>query len=115
MMGLRFDNCNLFLLEFEFENCNLNHSVFFKLKLKNTEFKDSTLHEADFTETDLSGAKFDNCDLKRATFVNSILEKTDFRHAYNYSIDLEQNRTSKAKFSTTGIIGLLDKYDIVIE
>ena len=114
-MGLRFDSCNPFLLEFEFENCNINHSVFFKLKLKNTKFKDCTLHEVDFTETDLSSAKFENCDLKRATFVNSNLEKADFRTAYNYSFDPESNRIKKAKFSRTGIAGLLAKYDIVID
>ena len=84
-------------------------------KLKNTKFTDCTLHEVDFTETDLSGAKFENCDLRLATFENSILETTDFRTAYNYLIDLEANRISKAKFSTAGLAGLLGKYDIVIE
>ena len=90
-------------------------SSFFKLKIKKTKFKDSTLHEVDFTETDLTEAVFDNCDLKRATFEHTNLEKADFRNAFNYSIDLEQNRIKKAKFSKTGIVGLLGKYDIVIE
>jgi hypothetical protein len=50
--------------------------------------------------------------LIRATFENTIIEKVDFRTSYNYSIDLEINKVKKAKFSLTGVVGLLDKYDI---
>jgi fluoroquinolone resistance protein len=87
---------------------------FFKLKIKKTKFKNSMLHEVDFTGTDLTEAVFDNCDLQRAVFVQTIIEKADFRTAYNYSIDLELNRIKNAKFSVGGINGLLDKYDIKI-
>lgn len=69
----------------------------------------------DFTECDLAGAMFSECDLARATFDNTNLEKADFRSSYNYSIDPEKNRMKKAKFSLTGVVGLLDKYDIVID
>jgi uncharacterized protein YjbI with pentapeptide repeats len=72
------------------------------------------LYEADFTECDLSGSVFENCDLMRATFDNSILERTDFRTSFNYSIDPEKNRIRKARFSLTGIPGLLNKYNIEI-
>jgi len=47
--------------------------------------------------------------------MHTILEKVDFRTAINYSFDLELNRVKKAKFSTAGVIGLMDKYQIVIE
>jgi fluoroquinolone resistance protein len=50
-----------------------------------------------------------------AIFENTILEKADFRTAYNYTIDPVQNRIKKAKFSVTGIAGLLSRYDIAIE
>jgi hypothetical protein len=33
----------------------------------------------------------------------------------NYSIDPDLNKIKKARFSTQGIAGLLDKYDIEIE
>ena len=78
-------------------------------------FKNSSLHEVDFTDADLSDAVFDNCDLSRAVFENTNLEKADFRSAYNYSIDPERNRVKKAKFSLQGAVGLLDKYDIHID
>ena len=75
--------------------CSLNHSSFYQVKLKKMVFKGCTLHEADFTESDLTAAVFDHCDLARATFDHTILEK--------------------ARFSTAGVAGLLDKYDIDIE
>jgi uncharacterized protein YjbI with pentapeptide repeats len=114
MLGMQFNDCNLIGLSFGFENCLLNHSSFYKIKIKNTIFKNSQLYEADFTECDLTCSVFDNCELARATFERTIIEKADFRTSFNYSIDPENNRIKKAKFSLTGIAGLLDKYDIEI-
>jgi fluoroquinolone resistance protein len=58
---------------------------------------------------------FDNCDLKNAAFDQTILEKADFRTAFNYSIDPDNNKIKKAKFSISGLTGLLEKYNIEIE
>lgn len=115
MLGLRFEDCSNFLFEVNFDSCVLNLSTFYAMKIKKTRFKNCTLHETDFTETDLSAAIFDKCDLSRAIFANTILEKADLRTAYNYSIDPELNHLKKAKFSLTGVAGLLDKYDIELE
>jgi fluoroquinolone resistance protein len=115
MLGLRFDNCNDFGLAFSFNNCKLDHSSFYKLKLKKTDFKSSQLHEVDFSECDLTNAVLDHCDLLNATFDRTILEKADFRTAYNYSIDPDNNKLKKARFSQSGLAGLLHKYDIDIK
>jgi fluoroquinolone resistance protein len=115
MLGLRFDSCNQFGLTFRFEDCVVNHSSFYKTKIKKTVFRNSQLQETDFTQCDLSGAVFEQCDLFNASFENTILEKSDLRTALNYSIDPETNRIKKARFSLHGIPGLLNKYDIVIE
>lgn len=115
LLGVQFKDCNTFLLSFGFENCVLNFAVFYKLKLKKIQFKNCDLREADFTEADLSNSIFENCDLQRAVFYNAILERADFRSAYNYSFDPERNRIKKARFSQQGALGLLDKYNIVIE
>ena len=115
MLGLRFDTCNKYGLLFKFESCTLNHSTFYRTKLKNTGFSNSQLIESDFSGSDLTGSVFDNCDLSGATFEDTILEKVDFRSAYNYSFDPEVNKIKKAKFSLSGIAGLLTKYDIEIE
>ncbi|SHF41362.1 Pentapeptide repeat-containing protein [Mariniphaga anaerophila] len=115
MLGLRFDDCNPFGLAFSFEDCILNHSSLFGIKIKKTIFKNTQLQEVDFTASDLTGSLFDNCDLARATFERTVIEKADFRTSYNYSIDPENNRVRKAKFSVRGIAGLLEKYDLNID
>jgi fluoroquinolone resistance protein len=123
MLGLNFGGCDPFGLVVYFDTCILNHSSFSdiiapikkRVKLKQTVFKNSLLHEVDFTECDLTAAVFDNCDLTRTIFDRTILEKADFRSSFNYSIDPESNRIKKAKFSRSGIVGLLEKYDLEID
>lgn len=114
MLGLHFDDCNKFLLEMRFENCTLNLSSFYQLKLKSIQFKDCQLQEVDFSSADLTNAQFLNCDLAHATFDNTILEKADLLTAINYAFDPEVNYIKKAKFSRESVIGLLVKYDIDI-
>ncbi|MBD0779245.1 pentapeptide repeat-containing protein [Maribacter sp. ANRC-HE7] len=115
MMGVKFENCNDFLMSFGFSNCVLNFSSFYKMALGAIQFDDCKLIEVDFTETDLSGASLDECDLEKAIFYDTVLEKTDLTTAYNFSIDPERNQIKKAKFSKANIVGLLTKYNIVIE
>jgi len=115
MVGLWFDSCNEFGLSFSFDGCQLNHTSFFRTKIKKTVFRNSQLQETDFSECDLTGSLFDNCDLAGASFDNTNLEKADFRTSYNYILDPELNRIKKARFSVSGLPGLLNKYDIVIE
>ena len=115
MLGLAFNSCNVFGLSFSFNNCHLNHSSFYKTKLKKIVFRDSQLKDADFTEADLSGVVFAHCDLDRAVFNQTNLEKADFSTAYNFSLDPENNRMKKAKFSASTLGGLLGKYDLQIE
>ncbi|WP_310481237.1 pentapeptide repeat-containing protein [Chamaesiphon sp. VAR_48_metabat_403] len=123
MLGLNFGGCNKFGFGVCFDTCILNYSSFAdresslnqRVKFKNTVFKNSQLHEVNFTECDLSSAIFDNCDLTGTIFEYTILEKADFRNSVNYSIDPELNRIKKAKFSRSGIAGLLDKYDLEID
>lgn len=112
MLGLRFEDCNEFGLGLGFDDCTLNDSSFYKVKVKHTSFKDSQLREVDFTGSDLTGSVFDNCDLARAVFENTVVEEVDFRTSFNYSLDPERNRVKGAKFSLFGVIGLLDKYEI---
>ncbi len=115
LLGLHFDDCNIFLLSFYFEDCILNFSSYYKLKLKNIHFKNCKLEEVEFVEADLTNSVFTNCDLAGTVFENTILVKADFRTSYNYSINPETNKIKKAKFSILGVAGLLDRYDIVVE
>jgi fluoroquinolone resistance protein len=115
LLGLLFNDCNSFLFSARFENCSLDHSSFYKMKLKGLNFINTSLKETDMSEADLTGALFDNCDLTGTVFENTILEKADLRTSHHYSIDPEKNRIKKAKFSIHGIAGLLSKHDIEIE
>jgi len=115
LLGLHFDDCNKFSLSFSFDNCIINLSSFYKLKIQNTKFLNCELQEVDFTETNLTLSILNGCDLSKAVFENTIIEKTDFRTSYNYSIDPNKNKIKKAKFSINEITGLLDKYDIIIK
>lgn len=114
LLGLNFENCNEFGFEAGFEDCQLVRSSFYRMKLKRAIFRRCRLHETDFAESDLSDAVFDNCDLTNARFEKTTLERADFTSAYNYTIDLELNRVRKAKFSSSGLAGLLAKYDLEI-
>jgi uncharacterized protein YjbI with pentapeptide repeats len=84
------------------------------VRLKKTSFVKCSLKESSFAEADLTEANFSEADLLSAAFDRTNLEKADFRDALNYSIDPENNRMKKAKFSADGIAGLLDKYQIDI-
>lgn len=114
LLGLRFDDCNPFMLEVQFENCILDLSSFYALNLKKTCFQGCQLHEVDFVEADLSESKFNNCDLQGALFERTNLQKADLRSASNYRIDPADNQIKKAKFSWPEASVLLDKYDITI-
>jgi len=72
------------------------------------------MHEVDFSSCNLTEAIFDNCDLTRATFDNTTLDRADLYTAYNFNIDPELNSIKKAHFATSGLYGLLMKYDIKI-
>jgi fluoroquinolone resistance protein len=112
LLGLHFEDVNPFLLELSFADCQLNLSSFFNLTLKKTRFSNCGLKEVDFSGCDLTQAVFHNCDMLGAAFGDTVLEKADLRTAFNYSIDPERNKLKKAKFSLTGLPGLLQKHDI---
>ena len=115
LMGIHFNNCDDFLFNVNFQDCVLDYSSFSNKKMPKTQFITCSLREVTFIGTNLSNASFDNCDLEGTLFSDTILKEANFKTAYNYKIDPEFNLLKKAKFSTKGIHGLLDKYDIKIE
>jgi fluoroquinolone resistance protein len=115
LLGLHFHECNDFLFAVKFDNCTIKLTSFYGLKMKKTMFRNSAVNDVDFTDADISQCVFDNCDLLGSIFKNTNLEKADLTTASNYSIDPELNRLKKAKFSIPAVVGLLDKYDILIK
>jgi len=115
LLGMRFDQADDFLFSVSFDHCFLNHSSFYKKKLKGSQFLYCKMEEVEFSEADLSFSVWDGTDLSRAKFENTLLERADFRLALHFSIDPEKNKIKKAKFSLPGVLGLLDVYDLDIE
>lgn len=115
MIGVKFNECDAFLLQFVFKECHLNFSSFYQLKIPKTVFNSCNLEEVDFTESNLQNADFDNSNLKGAIFEETNLEKSDFRTAINFDINPEKNYLKGAKFSKQNIVGLLSNHKIIIE
>ena len=114
MVGLHFEDCEQIGISFVFEECLLNNSSFYGMKFKKGIFRKSSLKEADFTDSDISGSLLEGCDMLNATFSGTNLEKADLSTSFNYSIDPTSSKIKKAKFSQSGLSGLLDVFGIEI-
>ena len=115
LLGILFEECDDFLFQVEFEECVLDYASFTSKKMPKTKFISCSLKEVNFHESNLTGSIFDGSSLQYALFKNTQLAGADFTKATDYSIDPEYNPMKKAKFSTQGISGLLDKFDIKIQ
>lgn len=113
--GVDFSYCNDFLFAVSFYSCMLDYASFQKKKMKQTVFRDCSLKEAHFSNCDLTGAVFSGCDLTEVLFQDNNLEKADFSSARNFIINPAQNKMKKAKFSYSGLPGLLAHLQIEIE
>lgn len=111
---VNFAMCDKLIFEIHFNNCNLDLSKFYTLKIKGTTFKDCSMVAVDFMSTDLTGVLFDNCDLYRSEFGKAIANKADFFTSRNYTIDPEKTKIKKAVFSKAEVKGLLFKHDLVL-
>ncbi|MBS1583626.1 MAG: pentapeptide repeat-containing protein [Bacteroidetes bacterium] len=112
LLGLSFDQANPFLFAIMPERCILDSCSFQGLDLKGARFRNCRLHGTDLSQADLSGATFDDCDLLDAVFGGTDLTRADLRSAHGYLIDPERNRLKGARFSTSGVGGLLARYGI---
>lgn len=125
LRGVQFTGCNFtavnfamtdqVIYEFHFKDCLLDYAKFYALKLKKMQFINCSMIAVDFMASDLTEVLFDNCNLRKAVFIDTIANKADFYTSYDYSIDPEKNKLKKAIFSTDGLKGLLEKYDLVVK
>ena len=115
LLGIHFHACDDFLFAVHFDECVLDYASFANKKMQKTIFNSCSLKEVTFIGTNLTNAVFENSNLDNAIFNDTQLAGANFTTAYNYKIDPEFNPMKKAKFSTVGIPGLLDKYHIKIE
>ncbi|UOQ54011.1 pentapeptide repeat-containing protein [Hymenobacter cellulosivorans] len=115
LSGVQFAACRDFLFEVQFQGCQLHYASFFGKKLRNTRFVNCSLTDADFTSADLTDAAFQDCTLRGAVFRSTQLVGADFTTASEFSIDPDGNTLTKARFTLTGLLGLVDKYGVIVE
>jgi fluoroquinolone resistance protein len=115
IIGVDFSACNEFLFSVRFTDCNVDYATFHSKSMKKTIFTNTVLKEVDFSECNLSESKFLNCDLTRSIFERTNLDKADLSSAFNFDINPERNRLKKTIFSSSGLLGLLTKYDLVVK
>ena len=114
MIGMDFSTTEDFLFEVNFVDCNIDYAIFDSKKMPKTKFQNCSLKEISCIGTNFTNAIFENCNLDKAIFNSSILIGADFATSHHFTIDPEKNAIRKAKFSTNGLLGLLEKYDIKI-
>jgi uncharacterized protein YjbI with pentapeptide repeats len=97
-----------------FYKCDLSHSTFIGLSLKNIQINDCVAKNVDFREADLSEANFSDTDLSESLFNGTNLTEADLSQARNYDIDPGQNVLKRAKFSLPEAMSLLYSLDIIL-
>src|SRR3970282_2049239 len=111
---VNFAMCDKLIFEIDFNNCILDFSKFYTLKIKGISFTNYNLMRLDFMSTDLTQGLFENCNLYRSEFAKAIANKANFKASYNYTIDPTKTKIKKAVFSLNEVKGLLFKHELVI-
>ena len=115
LLGLQFTACRDMLFGVHFDQCQLRYASFAGRAMPNTRFVGCQLDEADLADADLSGAVFDDCQLAGAVFQNTKLLGADFRTATGFIIDPEGNTITGAHFTLAGLLGVVARYQLVVE
>lgn len=115
MLGIQFEACHDFNFSIFIDDCQLNDASFYQLKLNKSSFRNASLKNVDFSEADLQKIKLTNCNLQGCIFENTNLKGADLRLSVNFNIDPTLNKINGAKFSRESILGLLTKYQIIVD
>ena len=115
LLGLQFTACRDMLFGVHFDQCQMRYASFAGRKMPHTRFVGCQLDEADFADADLSEALFQDCSLAGAVFQNTRLSGADFTTAAGFLIDPESNTIQKARFTLQGLLGVVAKYELVVD
>ncbi len=98
----------------DFDDCTLNYSSFFGLKLPKMKMLKCVAREVDFGEADLSESVFTDTDFSGAIFTRTNLTRADFTGARHYMINPQHNTLKKTKFALPEALNLLHGLDIIL-
>lgn len=82
-----------------FKNSRISYSSFYGKSLKKMQVVSCIADETDFTNCNLLQSNFAGINLRNAIFTNTDLTLANFVNATNYSINLQNNITKKAKLA----------------
>ncbi len=102
------------LAQLKFHQCILNDSSFFGLFLEECVFESCKARDVDFREANLMDARCSFTDFGGALFGKTNLSGADFCDAFDYDIDVFDNRIKGAKFSRAEAVRLLMGLEIVL-
>lgn len=114
LIGLDWTRVNPLGFDVEFVNCNLSHSFFTGLKLKQLKMTECRLQGTVFEHCDLQGTQFINCDFTDAQFFQNNLEKAKFISPSNLVVNPAENRMRGAQFPLESLPGLLAHTGIMV-
>lgn len=103
------------LVSFNFNDCQINYSVFLGMKLDNFICTESQVKSCDFSEASLKNADFSKSDLSETNFHHANCEKAKFSDAKQYYIDPSVTKLKEAIFSFPEAMSLLKSFEIKIE
>ena len=115
LMGLSFDQCEMFGFNFKAQNGIFDHSSFYKVRLPGFQAQNCSFKNVDFTEAILKEAYFKGSDFTNAIFERTELEKADLLNTSNLRIDPEVNLIKQAKLDLEELPGLLTKFSLNIK
>ncbi|MGD9152274.1 MAG: GNAT family N-acetyltransferase [Gammaproteobacteria bacterium] len=95
-----------------FFKCDISHSTFPGLNLREINIVECRAHDVDFREADLTCANLTYSDFENSMFIESNLTEADFTFAENYRIDVNFNKIKGAKFMLPEAVSLLQGLDI---
>ena len=96
----------------KFNKCIINDSSFIGLTLDEIVLEECKAHDVDFRDGSFREAVFCHTDFTNSLFGKTDLTEADFSEALNYDIDIFNNNISRAKFTHTEAIRLLNCLDI---
>jgi uncharacterized protein YjbI with pentapeptide repeats len=115
LLGLQFTACRDMLFGVHFDHCQLRYASFAGRAMPGTRFVGCQLEDADFADADLTETVFEECALAGAVFQNTRLSGADFRTATGFIIDPETSPLKGAKFTLHGLLGVVAKWELVVE
>jgi|GEM_PF-5105341 len=114
MIGLHFEELSSFGLQFELNNCRIDHSSFYGLDLRNCRFSNCRAHSCDFSAANMQGLNLKNCDWLGANFENTQLQKTSWEASINLRLKPEEHQLKGASFEESQLSGLLSHLQIKV-